>query len=136
MIAYLGCSAACGAYLQEPYSESELRLIYSFDVDKDLERLSRRVALRDNCLRTLRLATKLLQICARHHLTVRETATIAVRDDFDIPSPLEHLVSCWWCGYCSSCGGRIVERIRLYAASTTPSMFIHLMGATSSQGLL
>lgn len=77
---------------QEPYSESELRLIYSFDVDKDLERLSRRVALRDNCLRTLRLATKLLQICARHHLTVRETATIAVRDNFDEPSPLEHLV--------------------------------------------
>ncbi|CDI74989.1 hypothetical protein EPH_0004030 [Eimeria praecox] len=77
---------------KEPYSESELRLIYSFDVDKDLERLSRRVALRDNCLRTLRLATKLLQICARHHLTVRETATIAVRDDFDIPSPLEHLI--------------------------------------------
>lgn len=80
-------------FSKEPYSESELRLIYSFDVDKDLERLSRRVALRDNCLRTLRLATKLLQICARHHLTVRETATIAVRDDFDIPSPLEHLVS-------------------------------------------
>ncbi|CDJ64025.1 glycine hydroxymethyltransferase, putative [Eimeria necatrix] len=77
---------------KEPYSESELRLIYSFDVDKDLERLSRRVALRDNCLRTLRLATKLLQICARHHLTVRETAAIAVRDDFDIPSPLEHLI--------------------------------------------
>ncbi|CDJ36391.1 uncharacterized protein EMH_0054460 [Eimeria mitis] len=77
---------------KEPYSESELRLIYSFDVDKDLERLSRRVALRDNCLRTLRLATKLLQICARHHLTVRETATIAVRDDFDVPSPLEHLI--------------------------------------------
>lgn len=77
---------------KEPYSESELRLIYSFDVDKDLERLSRRVALRDNCLRTLRLATKLLQICARHHLSVRETATIAVRDNFDIPSPLEHLI--------------------------------------------
>ncbi|KAL8275227.1 hypothetical protein Esti_000811 [Eimeria stiedai] len=77
---------------KEPYTESELRLIYSFDVDKDLERLTRRVALRDNCLRTLRLATKLLQICARHHLTVRETATIAVRDNFDIPSPLEHII--------------------------------------------
>ncbi|KAL8428127.1 hypothetical protein Efla_005830 [Eimeria flavescens] len=77
---------------KEPYTESELRLIYSFDVDKDLERLTRRVALRDHCLRTLRLATKLLQICARHHLTVRETATIAVRDNFDIPSPLEHLI--------------------------------------------
>ncbi|KAL8446785.1 hypothetical protein Emag_004546 [Eimeria magna] len=76
---------------KEPYTESELRLIYSFDVDKDLERLTRRVALRDNCLRTLRLATKLLQICARHHLTVRQTATIAVRDNFDIPSPLEHI---------------------------------------------
>ncbi|CBZ50223.1 hypothetical protein NCLIV_006980 [Neospora caninum Liverpool] len=75
-----------------PFSEHDLALVYSFNAERDAERLRRRLLMRDDCLRTLRLSTRFLQQCVRHHLNLHQIATIAARADVDQPSTLELLV--------------------------------------------
>ncbi|KEP61056.1 UNVERIFIED_CONTAM: phosphatidylinositol 3- and 4-kinase [Hammondia hammondi] len=75
-----------------PFSEHDLALVYSFNAERDAERLRRKLLMRDDCLRTLRLSTRFLQQCVRHHLNLHQIATIAARDDVDQPSALELLV--------------------------------------------
>eukprot|EP00922_Rhytidocystis_sp_ex-Travisia-forbesii_P054545 GHVS01080830.1.p1 GENE.GHVS01080830.1~~GHVS01080830.1.p1 ORF type:complete len:866 (+),score=182.46 GHVS01080830.1:581-3178(+) len=78
---------------QVPFSESTVRLILSYEPDRDAERLKRKLFIRDECLRTLRVATRLLQTGVRMHLTLRQISEMSSRSDIDEPSVLEDLVN-------------------------------------------
>ncbi|KAK2194421.1 bifunctional Phosphatidylinositol 4-kinase gamma 1-8/Phosphatidylinositol 3--4-kinase [Babesia duncani] len=75
-----------------PFYKSELDLIYALDPDKDAERLHKRLLIRTECLRTMRVTVRLLQIGSSMHLNLRQIAKMALRHDLDVPSELECLV--------------------------------------------
>ncbi|UKK02789.2 hypothetical protein MACK_002886 [Theileria orientalis] len=77
---------------KEPFSEEELAKIFSFNVDKDIERLKKYLHVRDECLRTMKVTTKFLQIAASMKLNLHQIATMIVRHDMDIPSELELII--------------------------------------------
>ncbi|AFZ81332.1 phosphatidylinositol 3- and 4-kinase domain-containing protein [Theileria equi strain WA] len=72
-----------------PFSQDELDLIYSFDPDKDAERLKKHLHIRSECLRTMKVTVRLLQIAASMHLNLKQIAQIVCRNDIDTPSELE-----------------------------------------------
>eukprot|EP00921_Rhytidocystis_pertsovi_P001249 GHVQ01002121.1.p1 GENE.GHVQ01002121.1~~GHVQ01002121.1.p1 ORF type:complete len:1082 (+),score=164.66 GHVQ01002121.1:862-4107(+) len=74
------------------FSEAAITTVLSFDSDKDAQRLKRKLFIRDECLRTLRVATRLLQIGVRMHLTLHQISEMSARGDIDEPSVLETLV--------------------------------------------
>ncbi|KAF8817960.1 phosphatidylinositol 3- and 4-kinase [Cardiosporidium cionae] len=75
-----------------PFDRIELYTIFSLDPDKDAERLKRKLFIRDECLRTMRVSTRLLQCGAEMHLNLCQLAEISCRENIDEPSPLEKLV--------------------------------------------
>lgn len=76
-----------------PFSETELRYIFSLDSDRDAWKLRRKLDIREECLRTMRVSTRLLQIGAKMHLNLQQIASLAVRkDDLESPSIMERAV--------------------------------------------
>uniref|UniRef100_A0A3B0NDV7 Phosphatidylinositol 3- and 4-kinase, putative n=1 Tax=Theileria annulata TaxID=5874 RepID=A0A3B0NDV7_THEAN len=75
-----------------PFSAQELDLIFSFNVDKDIELLRKYLHIREECLRTIKVTTKFLQIAASMNLNLYQIATIIVRHDIDIPSEIEIII--------------------------------------------
>ncbi|KAK1444543.1 phosphatidylinositol 4-kinase gamma [Babesia gibsoni] len=75
-----------------PFGKNELDLIYAYDPDKDAERLRKRLLIRPECLRTMRVTVRLLQIGASMHLNLKQIARIACRSDMDMPSELEIII--------------------------------------------
>lgn len=75
-----------------PFGKNELDLIFAFDPDKDAERLRKRLLIRPECLRTMRVTVRLLQIGASMHLNLKQIARIACRNDMDTPSDLENMI--------------------------------------------
>ncbi|KAK1933084.1 phosphatidylinositol 3-and 4-kinase family protein [Babesia divergens] len=75
-----------------PFGKNELKLIFAYDPDKDAERLRKRLLIRPECLRTMRVTVRLLQIGASMHLNLKQIATIVCRTDIDIPSDLEIII--------------------------------------------
>ncbi|VWU52656.1 phosphatidylinositol 3- and 4-kinase, putative, partial [Hepatocystis sp. ex Piliocolobus tephrosceles] len=75
-----------------PFDNEELEVIFTFDPDKDAEKIRNKLVIREDCIRTMRVCTRLLQIGARMHLNLHEIAKISTRQNFDIESILENLV--------------------------------------------
>ncbi|GIX61011.1 phosphatidylinositol 3-and 4-kinase, putative [Babesia caballi] len=75
-----------------PFGSNELKLIFAFDPDKDAERLRKRLLIRAECLRTMRVSVRLLQIGAIMHLNLKQIARIVCRSDMDVPSDLETII--------------------------------------------
>ncbi|EDO08235.1 phosphatidylinositol 3- and 4-kinase family protein [Babesia bovis T2Bo] len=75
-----------------PFSKNELRLIFAYNPDKDAERLRKRLLIRPECLRTMRVSVRLLQIGAAMHLNLKQIARIMCRSDMDDPSDLECMI--------------------------------------------
>ncbi|ORM40146.1 Phosphatidylinositol 4-kinase gamma 7 [Babesia sp. Xinjiang] len=75
-----------------PFSKNELKLIFAYDPDKDADRLRKRLLIRPECLRTMRVSVRLLQIGAQMHLNLKQIARIVCRSDVDTPSDLELMI--------------------------------------------
>ncbi|KJP89683.1 hypothetical protein AK88_00643 [Plasmodium fragile] len=75
-----------------PFDDEELEVIFTFDPDKDAEKIRNKLLIREDCIRTMRVCTRLLQIGARMHLNLHEIAKISTRKSIDEESVLEHLV--------------------------------------------
>ncbi|GBE58915.1 hypothetical protein BOVATA_004080 [Babesia ovata] len=75
-----------------PFAKNELKLIFAYDPDKDAERLRKRLLIRPECLRTMRVSVRLLQIGALMHLNLKQIARIVCRSDMDTPSDLETMI--------------------------------------------
>ncbi|CRG95339.1 phosphatidylinositol 3-and 4-kinase, putative [Plasmodium gallinaceum] len=75
-----------------PFDDEELHVIFTFDPDKDAEKIRKKLLIREDCIRTMRVCTRLLQIGARMHLNLYEIAKISTRKNIDDESILEHLV--------------------------------------------
>ncbi|CAA9987952.1 phosphatidylinositol 3-and 4-kinase, putative [Plasmodium knowlesi strain H] len=75
-----------------PFDDEELEVIFTFDPDKDAEKIRNKLLIREDCIRTMRVCTRLLQIGARMHLNLHEIAKISTRKNIDEESVLEHLV--------------------------------------------
>lgn len=75
-----------------PFTESLLRVIFSFDADKDAERLRKKLFIRDECIRTMRVSTRLLQIGAYMKLNLNQIAEVQCRQDLEKLSALEIIV--------------------------------------------
>jgi hypothetical protein len=69
-----------------------LQYIKSLDERSDTRMLRDKLGLREQCLRTFRVANMLLKRGAAAGLTLFEIASIAARQDMDLPSRLEQLV--------------------------------------------
>ncbi|ANQ07931.1 Phosphatidylinositol 3-and 4-kinase [Plasmodium coatneyi] len=75
-----------------PFDDEVLEVIFTFDPDKDAEKIRNKLLIREDCIRTMRVCTRLLQIGARMHLNLHEIAKISTRKSIDEESVLEHLV--------------------------------------------
>ncbi|GFE53292.1 phosphatidylinositol 3-and 4- [Babesia ovis] len=75
-----------------PFGKNELKLILAYNPDKDAERLRKRLLIRPECLRTMRVSVRLLQIGAVMHLNLKQIARILCRNDMDEPSDLEKMI--------------------------------------------
>lgn len=80
------------AIFQIPFDNEVLEVIFAFDPDKDADKIRNKLLIREDCIRTMRVCTRLLQIGARMHLNLHEIAKISTRKNIDEESILEHLV--------------------------------------------
>jgi len=72
----------------DPYARN---FIKSIDVEADIERLSKELPLSPAALDNIRISGMLLQVGAKHGLTLYEIAKITLRQDLQKPSELEQL---------------------------------------------
>eukprot|EP00745_Piridium_sociabile_P043733 TRINITY_DN89976_c3_g1_i2.p1 TRINITY_DN89976_c3_g1~~TRINITY_DN89976_c3_g1_i2.p1 ORF type:complete len:813 (-),score=88.87 TRINITY_DN89976_c3_g1_i2:139-2577(-) len=79
--------------VKKPIGAEELEFIRLLNPEKDAKRLQRKLGIREECLRTLRVTTRLLKIgTLDYRLTLRQVGEILCRDDLDKPSHLERIV--------------------------------------------
>ena len=81
--------------IREPLSKKTLHCIKKLGktLEKDVTRLRKELDIREECLVTLRIMTRLLLRClVKGGLTIHDVALIASRNDLDLPSELETIV--------------------------------------------
>eukprot|EP00743_Colponemidia_sp_Colp-15_P003410 GILK01003684.1.p1 GENE.GILK01003684.1~~GILK01003684.1.p1 ORF type:complete len:739 (-),score=166.20 GILK01003684.1:243-2459(-) len=77
---------------KEPFDETALKYIEALDPDADANMLRKVLAIRETCLRNMRITGLLLKKGASAGLSLFEIGSILCRDDFDQPSELEYVV--------------------------------------------
>ncbi|KAK9173881.1 Phosphatidylinositol 3- and 4-kinase family protein [Cryptosporidium meleagridis] len=75
-----------------PFSRSELRVIKYMDPDADAERLKRKLLIRSECLRSMRVSVRWLRLASSMHLNLYQIAGFLCREDLEIPSSIELLI--------------------------------------------
>ncbi|OII75996.1 phosphatidylinositol 3- and 4-kinase family protein [Cryptosporidium andersoni] len=75
-----------------PFSKTELRIIKYMDPDADAERLKRKLLIRDECLRSMRVSIRWLKLASSMHLNLHQIAQFLCREDLEIPSSMEQLI--------------------------------------------
>ena len=81
--------------IREPLSKKTLHCIKKIGktLEKDVSRLRKELDIREECLVTLRIMTRLLLRClVKGGLSIHDVASIASRNDLDLPSELETIV--------------------------------------------
>jgi len=76
---------------KHPFTEESKAYIASINLEKDLEMLQK-LQIRDECLRTVKISTMLLQKGCQYGLNLFQLGTIASRDILEEPCPLEIMV--------------------------------------------
>jgi hypothetical protein len=75
-----------------PFGDLELEYIKGVDLDRDAALLRDVLHISDACRRVAWAAGRLLQIFAENGRTAYDIGKVFYRDDFDTPSPFEHLL--------------------------------------------
>ncbi|KAF7458407.1 Phosphatidylinositol 3- and 4-kinase family protein [Cryptosporidium felis] len=75
-----------------PFSRSELKIISYMDPDADAERLKRKLLIRSECLRSMRVSVRWLKLASTMHLNLFQIASLICREDLEIPSSIEILI--------------------------------------------
>lgn len=75
-----------------PFSFLVLRYILSLDPDRDAIRLRRKLGIREDCLRTMRVTARVVKLGAQHHLTLHQIASLLVRHDPTSVSQIERCI--------------------------------------------
>jgi len=84
--------------VKQPILPSVREAILGVNIGSDAQVLHNQ-KIRPECIRTMRIATKFLQICVKHSdkMTLFDIATLMSRTDFDSPSRLERIIAqCRW----------------------------------------
>jgi hypothetical protein len=74
-----------------PFGDLELEYIKGLDLERDAALLRDVLHIPESCRRVAWVAGRLLQIFAENGRTAYDIGKVLYRDDFDVPSPFEHL---------------------------------------------
>ena len=92
---------------KEPLVDELKRYVLSLDVKADIDELRRRLAIREECLKVMRISGMLLQKGVAADLTLYEIGCLTCRQNIDTPSQLEVL-----CAQATTLARSIKDKVR------------------------